>query len=268
MATDLSIDISIFDAVPTQLLEEDRRSILTVQQLVARRFGSYSYLEIGSYLGGSLQPHLADERCVAVYSIDPRPPRQPDERGELFDYPDNTTQRMLDALAGPYGAKLEKLRCFDMDARHVSADDVEVPPRLCLIDGEHTDRAVLSDFVACLSLATQPAVIMFDDAHVVYRGLRRCLEEADGRGVAVRAYVLPEKIAVLELGDAGLYREPELAERIATAEAYLYLGEFLDHYRQRVMTMKAIPGVRLARRIRNAVLGRGGAIGGTRARQR
>lgn len=257
------LDIAFFDAVPTQLTAQDRRSILTVQQFAAARLGRYAYLEIGSYLGGSLQPHLRDSRCIALYSIDPRPRSLPDERGEKFDYPDNTTQRMLDALAPTYGPHLQKLTCFERDAVEVSIDDVPVRPQLCFVDGEHTDRAVLSDFRACLRLASRPCVVMFDDAHIVYRGLRRCIEELHTRGEWYRAYILPDKIAIIEVGDLALYRDPSVAERLATADAYLFGTAALDHYRLWVMRIKDIPGVRLVRRIQNLVLRRRGAIGGT-----
>lgn len=260
--TSAELDISFFEAVSTQLSLADRRSVLTVQQLVAERLGQYAYLEIGSFLGGSLQPHLRDARCVALYSIDARPKFQPDERGEKFEYPDNTTQRMLDALAPTYGQQLNRLTCFDRDAADVLTSDVPVRPQLCFIDGEHTDRAVLSDFRACLRLAPRPCVIMFDDAHIVYRGLRACLTELRAQNEPYRAYVLPDKIGVIEVGELALHREPALMEQLATADAYLFTTESLDHYRQLVMAIKDFPGVRLVRRIQNAVLRRRGAVGG------
>src|SRR5262249_61896633 len=89
-------DISFFDAVPTQLLPGDRRSILTVQQVTAERLGRYAYLEIGSYLGGSLQPHLLDDRCVALYSTHPRPQPQPAQRGQDFPCQNAPAQHTVD----------------------------------------------------------------------------------------------------------------------------------------------------------------------------
>lgn len=262
----MPLDSSVFDAVSTQLFPDDRRSILAIQELVAERFGTYSYLEVGSFLGGSLQPHLIDDRCVAVYSIDPRPPRQPDERGERFAYPDNTTQRMLDTLRPHYGDRLSKLECFDLDASAVRRDAVAVSPRLVLIDGEHTDDAVLSDFRAVLELADRPCVVMFDDAHIVYRGLQRCVELLRERAVQHRAYVLPSKIAVIEVGDPGFYRSPQISELLASPAAFFFVTDALDHYRRVVIGLKRQPFVRTARRLYNWSRGRKGAIGGTRAR--
>jgi hypothetical protein len=252
-------DISFFDAVPTQLLPSDRRSIVALQQVTAARLGRYSYLEIGSYLGGSLQPHLRDDRCLAVYSIDPRPRRQADERGEEFQYQDVTTQHMLDALAPAYGASLSKLTCFERDAAEIKSEEIAIPPQLCLIDGEHTDRAVISDFRACLRLANRPCVIMFDDAHIVYRGFGACVRDLRERGEVHRAYVLPNRIGVIELGDLCLYREPAILDSLAQPDAYLYATDELDHYRRLVMSIKDFSGVRLARRVKNALMHRRGA---------
>src|SRR5262249_26485728 len=258
-------DISFFDAVPTQLLPGDRRSILTVQQVTAERLGRYAYLEIGSYLGGSLQPHLLDDRCVALYSIDPRPQAQPDERGEDFQYQDVTTQHMLDALAPAYGAALGKLTCFERGAADIKPEEIPIRPQLCLIDGEHTDRAVVSDFRACLRLASRPCVIMFDDAHIVYHGFAACIRDLEAPREVHRAYVLPNRIGVIELGELNFYREPAIFDRIARPDAFLYATNELDYYRHLVMTVKDSPAFRLARRVKNALTHRRGVIASERS---
>ena len=67
------LDLSVFDLVPSQTSDAEKRSLLAVQRAVARRFGAYNYLEIGSHLGGSLQPHVRDPRCAHIDSIDLRP---------------------------------------------------------------------------------------------------------------------------------------------------------------------------------------------------
>lgn len=258
-------DISVFDPVPTQLGAEDRRSILAAQGWIAERFGTYAYLEIGSYLGGSLQPHLADPRCEIVYSVDPRPRLMRDERGLLIEYPDNTTDRMIRALKPSYANRLAKLRTFDMDARSLPKDAIAPRPRICFIDGEHTDHAVLSDFSVCLDLVEQPGVIMFDDANLVYGALARCIAALKDRQLEHRAYVLPRKIGVIEVGDLQLYRQPDVISMLATATPYLALAETLDPYRQRLVGFLGLPIVRHLRRLRVHILTRGMPSGGTRA---
>jgi hypothetical protein len=48
-----ALDPDLFAAIPTQTSPEDRRSFLILQRAV-RRGGPYSYLEIGSHVGGTI----------------------------------------------------------------------------------------------------------------------------------------------------------------------------------------------------------------------
>src|SRR5262249_19291696 len=94
------LDIGLFDAIPSQTSADTRRSLLAVHRAPARRHPAIAYLEIGSHLGGSLQPYLLDPRCRAIYSIDPRPAAQKDDRapGFVAAYGQNSTARMLALL--------------------------------------------------------------------------------------------------------------------------------------------------------------------------
>lgn len=242
-----ALDVSVYDAVHTQLYPEDRASVLALQLSLRARRGTYAYLEIGSHLGGSLQPFLADPACEAVYSIDPRPAAVPDERGVAFPYPQNSTERMIRTLEPVFGGALSKLRTFDSDASDVPVEMIAREPDLCWIDGQLTDAATLSDLDACLRLARHDAVIGFANVHIVFRGFRRCVDLLWERGIAHRAYVLPLKIGVIELGPGELWREPAVHERLATATAPLYMAETLAHYRDGILALKRVPGARLAR---------------------
>ena len=75
-------DVSLF-AVETQTTEKDRRSFLSIQRFIRRNFQDYTYLEVGSHLGGSLFPYLLDKRCASVISVDPRPPHSQTSAGRL-----------------------------------------------------------------------------------------------------------------------------------------------------------------------------------------
>ena len=92
------LDLSLFDQIESQTSALDRRSLLACQLAIRSLKGSYVYLEIGSYLGGSLVPHLLDERCEHIFSIDKRQRRPPDARGCPYEYADNSTSRMLENL--------------------------------------------------------------------------------------------------------------------------------------------------------------------------
>ncbi len=67
-----TLDRGLFDLVETQSTEKDRTSWLALQLTVRDSKAPFVYLEMGSYLGGSLQQYLADPRCSRIYSIDNR----------------------------------------------------------------------------------------------------------------------------------------------------------------------------------------------------
>src|SRR4051812_19378672 len=93
-----NLDLKLFEKISSQSSENDKQSLLACQLAVRDLERNYKYLEIGSYLGGSIQPHLLDERCGRIYSIDKRPLVQPDERGVDYTYLNNSTERMLENL--------------------------------------------------------------------------------------------------------------------------------------------------------------------------
>lgn len=163
------LDISLFGNIPSQTSSRDRRSLLAVQRAVARNHPQYAYLEIGSHLGGSIQPHLVDDRCTAVYSIDARPGEQlPDDRAPGFEvtYRNSTTERMLELLGEV--ADTGKITCFDLDAADVDPAAVVTPPMIAFIDGEHTADAVRSDFAFCQKVLDPDGVIVFHDFGILH----------------------------------------------------------------------------------------------------
>jgi Methyltransferase domain len=197
-----SLDLTLFDAVPSQTSPEDRGSLLLLQRCI-RRSGSYIYLEIGSYLGGTLQPHLLDPQCAAIYSIDKRPFLQADEYGSTCHCPANSTQRMLDGLRTAFPkSSTEKIRTFDCDAREVDQRSFSKEPDLCLIDGEHSDSAVFSDFVYCLNVCGPDGMIAFHDANEVVGGLGRIKQYLRGKGIRFEGFVLPKRVFVILLNGA------------------------------------------------------------------
>ena len=208
------LDTGLFDGVASQTSERDRRSLLAVQRAIARRFSRYVYLEIGSHLGGSIQPHLLDRRCVRIYSIDPRPSSQPDDRspGCRVDYPNNSTAAMLEALARISPKGVEKITCFESDAAAVDRLAIEPRPHLAFIDGEHTQRAVLSDFAFCRAVLAAAGAVVFDDFPIVYPALleiRRVLRRDGEDVVALRL----EGKAFAMFRDAALVRTDPFLER-------------------------------------------------------
>jgi hypothetical protein len=197
-----SLDLSLFDAVPSQTSAQDRGSLLRLQRGI-RRAGSYIYLEIGSFRGGTLQSHLLDPRCAAIYSIDKRPLMQADESDAAYHYPENSTERMLDGLRTAFAeSSTEKIRTFTCDASELDQSSFSEKPDLCFIDGEHTDSAVFSDFVFCLSVCRSDGMIAFHDSNEVIGGLRRIKQYLRDNGIRFESYFLPKRVFVILLNGA------------------------------------------------------------------
>lgn len=222
------LDLSVFDLVPSQTSDAEKRSLLAVQRAVARRFGAYNYLEIGSHLGGSLQPHVRDPRCAHIDSIDLRPQTAPDDRGKDFvkAFKDNSTERMLQNLRGMGEGSVEKIRTFDMDSKDVPRDQLARPLHLAFIDGEHTRTAVLRDHALCRSRLAEGGVILFHDLYIVFPALVAIVRDLGREGVTF----LPVK---LERSVFGLFFDPAL----------VHADEFLARsYRENLPEYKRLLG--------------------------
>lgn len=149
--------------IPSQLSAGDCAVLRAVQNHISQQ-QPYVYLEIGSYLGGSLHPHLSTPRCELAWSVDTRRTGQIlDERGIDYAYT-TTTQDMLDQLAANR-IPIDRLHTIDgtiLDVPDIRAD-------LVFIDGEHTNSAALSDAVNALRF--DPQVILFHDDWIVSWGI-------------------------------------------------------------------------------------------------
>ena len=204
-----SLDLSLFEAIPSQTTDGDRQSLLSIQSAVRNRLENYSYLEIGSYHGGSIQPHLVDSKCAQIYSIDKRPERQGDERG-AFSYSEGFTHVMMEKLKAVSEEGVAKIKTFDMDASELRAEDIEKVPDLVFIDGEHTDKAVVSDFNSVRPVIKGPCAVVFHDCQIVFRGISDIIAELKKEGISFKAYSLPTFVFVIELNGFDLHRDPAI----------------------------------------------------------
>lgn len=191
------LDTSIF-RIHTQTSVDDQRSFLAVQNAVREWNPTYVYLECGSHVGGSLFPHVIDPRCRLAYSVDKRPEIMPDERGIMFPYPENSAQRMLALLSSHAPAEsVGKVRTFDVDASELSPVQIAEPPDLVLIDAEHTNSAVFSDFLGLYRLSHPSTVLTFHDANLIFSGLQNIEAFLRYNAVQFQSYVLPSMVFVL-----------------------------------------------------------------------
>jgi hypothetical protein len=191
------LDITLFSQILSQTTDADRRSLLAVQICIRECVNSYVYLEIGSHLGGSIQPHLLDSKCEKIFSIDKRPSIQPDERGPAYGYPGNSTKRMLSLLTAIDSEKVVKIECIDGDTKSISPLRISVAPDLCFIDGEHTPEAVMTDFDFCRRVCAENATILFHDRRIVFRGLRSVISKLDREGCSFSAHAMSDEVYVI-----------------------------------------------------------------------
>ena len=223
-------DITLFDHIESQTTAVDRESLLAIQA-ACRETSAYVYLEVGSHLGGSLQPHVVDPRCRQIISIDPRPEVAPDERGIQSRYGGNSTERMMRNLAAIPDADLQKVHNIDASTSELSAADLPARPDLCFIDGEHTDEAVLRDARFCLDATNGQGCIAFHDAHVLYRPLIRLVRELSENDVEHASYFLPHAVFLIELGAARLQENRHVQRMVlSNSEAYLWALNWNDRY--------------------------------------
>lgn len=187
--------LSVFDHIASQTTIGDRKSLLALRELAAAG-GSFSYLEIGSHLGGSLQPFVVDERCTSIISIDPRPTSQPDKRlpgAERHHYEDNSTEQMLSLLRAIPGADVGKIKTIEASTEAIDPASISAEPTLCFIDGEHTDIAALRDAIFCAAVAPR-SIIAFHDRSAVGTGISAFMRVAGGYGNP-----LPDTIFAVDL---------------------------------------------------------------------
>lgn len=199
-----ALDASLFEVIPHQLLDWDRQSLLGLHAAVASALGSFTYLEIGSYLGGSLQVLVRDARCARIISIDPRLALVPDKRVPEWEYEDNSTENMLRRLRRVPGADTGKLVTLDLRSDDVRPDSLPGRPQLCFIDGEHTDEAVLRDAELCMSATQGEGVIAFHDYPLVGPGIRAFLYKRWNEISSAIAFT--GAVFAVEVGGRGILR--------------------------------------------------------------
>ncbi len=225
------LDIKLFEKIASQTTDDDKKSLLAVQNAVREINPHYKYLEIGSHLGGSLQPHLLDEKCSIIYSIDKRPLVQPDERGVNYGYPENSTKRMLDLLSET--GSTEKIHTIDGETKRINKGEIKEKVQLCFIDGEHTDKATNIDFDFCLDVLDKSGAIVFHDSFVIYNAIWDCIEKLKARNINFKAYNLPSVVFVIEINDFPLHKHSHIQNLLLeNNRGYLFSLRQNDEYRR------------------------------------
>lgn len=229
------LDIRLFRHIPSQTTDNDKRSLLALHLACRTLFPSFTYLEIGSHLGGSLQSFAIDSACAKIISIDPRPKIMPDARGCVVNYPENSTRRMLELLAGIPGADTAKIQTFEAGTETLQPAAIGARPEFCFIDGEHTDEATLRDARFCLALVRDDGFLAFHDANVVYNALDAITGELAQSGRHFHAYNLPDRMFVVDLGRK-LDEKPQIMDLLRHGyQGYLSSLKGNDRYRRVIL---------------------------------
>jgi hypothetical protein len=221
-----NLDTALYRSIEAELNQEDRESLLATQKAVRERKHKYCYLEIGSHLGGSIQPHLLDPRCYKIYSIDKRPIIIPDDRGKPVEYPDNSTDRMIQLLTQVSGSGISKIECINSDARDIDPALIIERPDICFIDGEHTSQAVISDFNFCYSVIKDDGLICFHDSGIVWKGLDVIIRQLKERKANFKFVKLGGVVSVIGLNKSALHDSQDL--KVLTSSRWKY---FVFHQR-------------------------------------
>jgi methyltransferase family protein len=220
------LDTSLFKGIEAELNEDDRKSLLAVQKSVRETRRAYCYLEIGSHLGGSIQPHMLDHTCAKIFSIDKRPVLVPDNRGAPIEYSSNSTSRMLELLQNISPEGIKKIVCFDSESESIRRELITEQPDICFIDGEHTDRAVVSDFEFCSSVIHRDGVICFHDSQLVLGGLSTIIRGLRRKKTRFNFLKLTGGVSVIALNDSQLISSSAIQELTWSGWRY-----FASYYR-------------------------------------
>ena len=169
--------------IPGQLGFRAVQVLIRIQELVSEK-GDYNYVEIGSYKGRSLFPHVIDDDCKHALSIDLRPEFTPDERTPVDYYHHVSAESMLAAIGRHTdAANLAKVETLTADSRDIHTRKGDALFDMALIDGEHTNEAAFSDFLNLYDVMKEDCVVCFDDTHIVFAGIANALRflEREGR---------------------------------------------------------------------------------------
>ena len=160
-------DLNKFFPIPTQTSLSDKIILLKIMNLMGKKKKNYKYIEIGSFLGGSLAPFLKDKNCKKILSIDKRNQILDDERNEKWSYENISQDKMLKTLK-KYNFNLSKIEALDGD---ISEFKIKENYDLAFIDGIHTDTNVFSDFLFTLDIMNNNSIILFHDSNVIFKSL-------------------------------------------------------------------------------------------------
>ena len=110
-------EIKRYFPVSSQTSDADKLILLKIIKFVKKIKKNFNYIEIGSFLGGSLTPFLMETSCKSIVSIDKRNQKQDDERNEEWSYENINEKDMINGLK-KHGLNTSKLKTFNGDIKN------------------------------------------------------------------------------------------------------------------------------------------------------
>lgn len=213
--------------IPGQLGFRAVQILIKMQEMVSEK-GAYNYVEIGSYKGRSLFPHVIDDDCKHALSIDLRPEFTPDERTPIDYYHHISAESMLATIGRHCDPKcLDKVETLTADSREIGTRKSDALFDMALIDGEHTNEAVFNDFLNLYGVMKEDCVICFDDTHIVFSGIANALAFLEREGRPHRALYLKGCITVVLIGEYALRERIRMPPRLYSSQ-----DEMREMYRE------------------------------------
>lgn len=194
------------------------RNLVRAQEIMTD-LGSYNYVEIGSYLGRTLQPHIDNPACKHILSIDLRPDVTDDERGPLDMYKGISEDDMLALLAEHCTARdLKKLDCVTDSSDCLKRRRSRRRYQLALIDGEHTITAAFRDFLNLMQVMDEDAIVLFDDTPVILPAVMNVAAMLEAQGKTHHVAYCRGGISVVGLGAMAAEVERRFDETLLLGE--------------------------------------------------
>jgi hypothetical protein len=119
---------------------------------------------------------------------------------------------MRERLRGLDAAQAAKVVCFESDASRVDPTRIDPRPDVAFIDGEHTRRAVLSDYAFCRTVLSPAGTILFDDFPIVYPAVIPIVRSLRASGETFSAFRLDGKVFGIFLDPGRAARDPHLSK--------------------------------------------------------
>lgn len=160
-----NFEIKKFFPINSQTSFEDKYVLLKIKKMMNNN--NFNYLEIGSFLGGSLTPFLIEKKCKIIVSIDKRNQNLEDERNERQSYENVSTNYMINNLK-KYNLDTSKLKTFNGDVENFKTS---TKFDIVFLDGVHTDINTFSDFMNVYEMVKKDSVILFHDSSIIFKSI-------------------------------------------------------------------------------------------------